>query len=400
MNRASSADRSMDRTPPGGHPMSTARPRRVFFVSTDGDSMGGSQRVLHTLAQGLAERGHEVTLVSINPSRQPQSYVADPAYRHVTLYGTPAPEAPARRLPFPRRAGRPRRSPDEVAAAKRRLAGLTEEVTGGYMVVASPWAAHWISDVPMPHLAMIGQYHQTYEDAAGTPHLRLIRKHYAHYDKALFLCEEYAAAFTRHRLANCGVMPNPVGVFPDEPAPLRAPRIVSAGRLVRPKRIDLLIDAFAAAAPSAAEPWELRIVGDGPVRAALEEQARATGLGDRIVFRGQVADVEAEYLGASVVTLTSDAESWGLVLAEGAACGLPAVACDISAGVRALVADGDNGLLVGPGDARGFAVALERLMSDGELRRKMGARGRERMRGYLLPRVLDRWEALFDEIDR
>ncbi|MEU8200230.1 glycosyltransferase [Streptosporangium sp. NPDC049046] len=377
------------------------RSRDVFFLSTDGDSMGGSQRVIHTLAQGLGSRGHRVTLISINPSRQPQSYIADPVYRHATLYDTPAPEPAARSLPW--RRGRQRRSPEEVAAARRKLLRLTDRIDGGhggYMVIASPWAAHWIADLPMPHIAKIGQYHQSYTEAVDSPNLKLIKKHYAHLDKALFLCDDYAASFTAHRLANCGTMLNPVSVFPEEAAPLRNPRIVSAGRLVRVKRIDLLIDAFAAAAPAVAEPWELHVIGDGPLRAALEAQAAQTGLGDRIVFRGQVENVEAEYLDASIVTLSSDFEGWGLVLAEGAACGLPAVACDASAGVRTLVEDGDNGILAEPGDTGSFAAALERLMSDAELRRRMGARGRERMRRYRLPRVLERWEALFDELDR
>lgn len=374
------------------------RSRNVFFLSTDGDSMGGSQRVIHTLAQGLATRGHQVTLASVNPSRQPQTYVADPAYRHTTLYDTPAPEPASRSLPW--RRAKARRTPEEVAAARQRLLRLTDRVSGGYLVIASPWAAHWIADLPMSHLAKIGQYHQSYTEAVDSPNLRLIKKHYAHLDKALFLCDDYAAAFTGHRLANCATMLNPVGVFPEEPAALRNPRIVSAGRLVRVKRIDLLIDAFAAAAPAVAERWELHIIGDGPLRAALETRAAETGLGDRIVFRGQVKNVEAEYLDASIVTLSSDFEGWGLVLAEGAACGLPAVACDASAGVRTLVEDGDNGMLTEPGNAGSFAAALERLMSDTELRRRMGARGRERMRAYRLPRVLDRWEALFDEIDR
>ncbi|MGS2643473.1 glycosyltransferase [Streptosporangium sp. LJ11] len=374
------------------------RSRNVFFLSTDGDSMGGSQRVIHTLAQGLGSRGHKVTLISINPSRQPQTYVADPVYRHTTLYDTPAPEAAARSLPW--RRGRQRRTPEEVAAARRKLLRLTDRTRDGYLVIASPWAAHWIADLSMPHIAKIGQYHQSYAEAVDSPNLRLIKKHYAHLDKALFLCDDYAASFTGHRLANCGTMLNPVSVFPREAAPLRTPRIVSAGRLVRVKRIDLLIDAFAAAAPAVAEPWELHIIGDGPLRAVLEAQAAQTGLGDRIVFRGQVENVEAEYLDASIVTLSSDFEGWGLVLAEGAACGLPAVACDASAGVRTLVEDGDNGMLTEPGNTGSFAAALERLMSDAELRRRMGARGRERMREYRLPRVLDRWEALFDELDR
>ncbi|MER5647104.1 glycosyltransferase [Streptosporangium sp. NPDC002524] len=374
------------------------RSRNVFFLSTDGDSMGGSQRVIHTLAQGLGSRGHKVTLISINPSRQPQTYVADPVYRHTTLYDTPAPESTARSLPW--RRARQRRTPEEVAAARQKLLRLTDRTRDGYLVIASPWAAHWIAGLPMPHIAKVGQYHQSYAEAVDSPNLRLIKKHYAHLDKALFLCDDYAASFTEHRLANCGTMLNPVSVFPDRAAPLRNPRIVSAGRLVRVKRIDLLIDAFAAAAPAVAEPWELHIIGDGPLRAVLEAQAARTGLGDRIVFRGQVENIEAEYLDASIVTLSSDFEGWGLVLAEGAACGLPAVACDASAGVRTLVEDGDNGMLAEPGNTGSFAAALERLMSDAELRQRMGTRGRERMREYRLPRVLDRWEALFEELDR
>ncbi|MGK5549414.1 hypothetical protein ACSNOH_32510, partial [Streptomyces sp. URMC 127] len=64
--------------------------RNLFLVGIDVDSMGGSQRVLHTLAQGFAERGHRVELIGIRPSPEPHTYLAAPAYRHLTLYRTPA----------------------------------------------------------------------------------------------------------------------------------------------------------------------------------------------------------------------------------------------------------------------------------------------------------------------
>jgi glycosyltransferase involved in cell wall biosynthesis len=126
----------------------------------------------------------------------------------------------------------------------------------------------------------------------------------------------------------------------------------------------------------------LVLVGDGDRRAELEQLARRDGLHDAVEFRGRLslAALVQAYQEATVVTLPSvtDAESFGMVLAEANACGRPVVGTSIG-GIPSFVRDGDNGLLVPPRDPHGLASALLQLLTDPERAEAMGQAGRERV---------------------
>jgi len=82
------------------------------------------------------------------------------------------------------------------------------------------------------------------------------------------------------------------------------------------------------------------------------------------------------------------------------ACGVAVVASDCSAGVRALVDDGVDGLLARRGDAEHLAAQLERLMSDPVMRRSLASAGREKVAILEEPVILDRWERLLQDVWR
>jgi glycosyltransferase involved in cell wall biosynthesis len=156
---------------------------------------------------------------------------------------------------------------------------------------------------------------------------------------------------------------------------LRAARgryILYFGRLSPEKGVDALIDAAAAAnAP-------LVVVGDGPQRGALENQARA--LGARALFTGHLkgADLWAEVEAATAVALPS---LWYEIapksVLEAQARGKPVIASRIG-GLPEMVATGENGVLVEPGDRIGLADALRRVLAmDDAALAAMGAKGRE-----------------------
>lgn len=384
-------------------PRQARSPRNVFLVGIDVDSLGGSQRVLHTLAHGFAGRGHRVDLIGIRPSPEPHRYHDAPAYRHTTLYRTPsAPAWHARSLGErlnPVRLRRARAERDERLRARARLARRFDAVDDGYVIIGSPWAADWLTALNWPHLKGIGQYHESYLQARGSANLRLILRHYPRLEKAVFLSEGDAAAFRRHRLPNADVMPNPLPFHPGRPAPLDTRRIGAVGRLTAVKRLDRLLDAFAQGCARLPD-WELHLFGEGPLEQDLREQAARLGIGDRVRFRGTVTDMAAAYQELSVVALTSEREGRPMALAEASACGVPSVSFDLSAGVRELVEDGRTGTLVTPGDTAAFAAALRQLAEDAGLRERYGSAARDHVSALQLPAVLDRWEALFDEVDR
>ena len=109
----------------------------------------------------------------------------------------------------------------------------------------------------------------------------------------------------------------------------------------------------------------------------IEARLAGHALQDRFVLTGFRPDVPALLARMEICCLTSRAEGMPNVLLEAMAAGRPVVATRVG-GVQELVDDGDNGFLIEPGDVRGFAAAVSRLLRDPELARRMGAAGRGR----------------------
>lgn len=209
--------------------------------------------------------------------------------------------------------------------------------------------------------------------------------------RSQLMCFAAQDHWPRFHIVHCGV----------EPARYRASahdgqRLLFVGRLAAVKGVPLLLEAMAALAPRFPA-LRLTLIGDGPERAALEAQARALGLAERVDFLGYRSQSEvAEALSeADVFALPSFAEGLPVVLMEALAAQVPVVTTQI-AGVPELVADGAAGRLVPPGDAEALARAIAGLLASPDLRRSMGAAGRARVEeGFDIAREAARLSALF-----
>ncbi len=150
-------------------------------------------------------------------------------------------------------------------------------------------------------------------------------------------------------------------------------------RRYRWKGVDVLMKAFRqvqAEVPDA----RLTLVGDGDRREQFERVARRAGPSLRVLGRLSDDDLIDEYRRAAVTVLpsTTDAESFGMVLAEANACGCPVVGSAVG-GIPGFVRDGDNGLLARPGDATDLAKKVLRVLRNPDEAAAMGKRGRARV---------------------
>jgi len=160
--------------------------------------------------------------------------------------------------------------------------------------------------------------------------------------------------------------------------------ILSVGRLVEKKGIDVLLEALARL--PAHLHWRLVHAGGGPLKDRLERRARVLGIAARVAWRGARTQVEllAEYRAADLFALASrvarDGDRDGLpnVLAEAQSQGLACVATNLS-GIPELVEAGRTGLLVAPESPGELAHALEALIVNPARRRSLGEAGRERV---------------------
>ncbi len=184
--------------------------------------------------------------------------------------------------------------------------------------------------------------------------------------------------------AKLEVVPNGLDL-PDAIAPPGG-RVLTIGRLIPDKGMDTVIDAVAGVQGL------LTVAGEGPERSRLETRARAHGMDAR--FTGYVARerLDALYRDAWVLVLAARrGEGLPNVVLEAFAHGRPVVATPV-AGVRDLVRDGVNGILVPPNDPRALRDALARLAHERGLAARLGRAGRETAEAFAWARVRPRLE--------
>ncbi|MQA28678.1 MAG: glycosyltransferase [Luteitalea sp.] len=189
------------------------------------------------------------------------------------------------------------------------------------------------------------------------------------------------------------VLPNvvdPLQFAPGGTRPGGPVRLLAAGRLGPEKRFDRLLTAVARARARTRRPLQLTIVGDGPERSRLEQQARQLGLMPDVVnFTGAVASSAPVYRDADMLVLTSAWEGTPNVILEAMASGLPVVATNVG-GVAEVVDHEKTGLLSPAGDDQTLCDAIVRLADDTTLRLTMGREARERILSRHTPEQLPR----------
>lgn len=161
------------------------------------------------------------------------------------------------------------------------------------------------------------------------------------------------------------IQPMPVPAL-DRPRTVGGGGVVVLGRLSAQKRVTLAIDAWARARTDGLT-WPLTIVGDGPVRAALEAHARAVAPEGGITFRGAIApsDVPSALARADLLLMPAEQEGLGLAAAEALMQGVPVVACSDGGGVLDVVHDGHGGRVVAP-VPESLAGAMHAVHADAE----------------------------------
>jgi glycosyltransferase involved in cell wall biosynthesis len=177
------------------------------------------------------------------------------------------------------------------------------------------------------------------------------------------------------------VLPNPAPTVPSLPEREEAraglgfdgPTLAFAGRVTRQKALEVAFDAV-----SRVGGVSLVVAGDGPDLARLRRESSARGLDGRVSFVGPLdrAGVLTLFRAADASLLSSSWENFPHTIVEALAVGTPVIATSVG-GVREIVREGENGLLVPPGDAEALAGAIRRLVDEAGLRERLagGAAG-------------------------
>jgi glycosyltransferase involved in cell wall biosynthesis len=345
------------------------RMRIAFLTGIWPPDVGGPATHGPDFTRFLVARAHSVRVVTMGDG--------EPAERPCEV------EVVSRRLPFPIRYG-------QVALRGARAARRADVVyaTATYAAAAMaaaiarrPLVAKLVSDPAYERARRYRLFTGTLEEcqtAAGVPArvLKAARTRALMAATTIVVPSAYLAEIARgwglpgSRIV---VLTNPAPPPAEvEPEQLEPGTFVFVGRLTRQKALGVAIEAIARV-PAA----RLVVVGDGPERAELERLAAASAGVDRVRFLGMRTRDESLRIvaGAEAGLLSSAWENLPHSAVEALSVGVPVVSTAVG-GVPEVVTDGENGLLVPPGDAEALAIAMRRILEEPGLRERLAAGAR------------------------
>jgi phosphatidylinositol alpha-mannosyltransferase len=250
---------------------------------------------------------------------------------------------------------------------------------------------------------IVGTFHSTVtSDLAFRLFRRALLPSYRKIDRTLAVSEAARSCVLRHFPGPVDILPNGVSLDRFRPGLKRlerfddgTPNILFVGRHDPRKGLPELMAACSALARDSV-PFRLIIVGDGRLKRRIEGMASGT-LEGRVHFEGRVSNEHLPRYYASSDVFCSPArggESFGMVLLEAMASGVPIVATDLP-GYRTVLTPGSQGLAVPPRHPVALRQALETLLGRPDLRKEMGARGIETSRRYAWPSIVERLEEIY-----
>jgi len=204
----------------------------------------------------------------------------------------------------------------------------------------------------------------------------------------------------RYRVASAKQMTVVHNGIPDvdyrvDPSMRPVPRIVMVARFSPQKDHALLLKALSHLRH---ESWQLDFVGDGPLLASVSRLANELGIGERVRFLGVRSDIPEILAGSDIFVLTSRYEGFPISILEAMRAGLPVVASDVG-GVSEVVLEGQTGFLIPRGNWKTLHSRLKTLLTNPELRVRMGKEGRKRYEQlFTLDRMVNKTLRVYEHV--
>lgn len=199
-------------------------------------------------------------------------------------------------------------------------------------------------------------------------------------------------------LPNLEVIPNAVITPPGVCRYSETRRVLAVGRLDYQKGFDRLLDAWSLLPVSLRNNWHLDIYGQGEWKEMLQKQIDSAKIKTSAQIHIPTTDIFSEYANSAFLVMSSHYEGFPMVMVEAMSYGLPVVTFDYPCGPRDIIRDGKNGILVPDGDIPALARAMERVMTDGPFRTRLGENACKVKETFSEINVMSRWLTCFQQL--
>ena len=210
------------------------------------------------------------------------------------------------------------------------------------------------------------------------------------YDRLVALSNE---SLQEWDVLNYTIIPNPAWLKVTADNPLENKKVITVARNSYEKGLDRLLLIWQKITTKHPD-WFLEIYGEGLKN--LVPIAEELKIISTVKFNDPIVNIEEKYKEASLFVMTSRFEGFPMVLIEAMAAGLPCIAYDCPVGPRAIIKNGQNGILVQEGKEQLFVEQLNKLIEDSVLRKQIGKNACESVADYDLDIIMLQWNAFFE----
>ena len=349
---------------------------------------GGAERILTRMADYWSERGHAVTLITLDSS-VPDFYAVR-AQRIPLSLTWPSSGLPAGLLSNARR----------IRVLRAALSSSRPDVIISFLDVVNLLVLVSSRGLRVP--VVVSERNDPTAHNELDRLRKLLRPILYRSAAAVVVQTNAVAAWARGFLPASRVFRIPNPVYPPPAAedgdfvPAR-PVVTGLGRLHEQKGFDLLMRAFAACTAHRSG-WHLLLLGEGKERDRLERLAVELDIRERLAMPGTVRHPVAALRRSDLFVLSSRYEGFPNALLEAMSCGLPVISFDCPSGPSEIVRHGVDGLLVPKEDWRALADAMGSLMDDAAERRRLGGQALDVKDRFAIDAVMALWNAVVERV--
>jgi len=342
---------------------------------------GGAERVGVVLANGLAERGHNVTMIS--NLFEPITYTLNSNIQTLPLVKS--------------NTNKFKKWSSSISLVRQYIKEGQPDIVIGILHTCSFIAK--IASIGL-NVPVIATEHDAFERPSSAPFTfgKKLAKFYLNklYNNITVLTS-VDKDLIKNKFKNVYVMPNPLAFHAVTSLPSKEHTIIAAGRLEdwHTKGFDILIKAWAKICKTHPT-WTLKIAGAGTKQQKefILNLAQEANIKDRVELLGFQEDLKSLFKKAAIFVLSSRYEGFGLVLIEAMSQGCSCIAADYKGRQKEIITNNENGIIIEPDNIEELSNALTKLLINDKFRREIAEKAIERSHFYDIRNITNKWEEL------
>lgn len=350
----------------------------LLFLIHDMSHGAGTERVLSTLANELAERGYSINIVSCQNGLSSTFELHENIHLD-TLKGEQILNPILRKI-------------NNI----KKLRDICKQTKFDVIICVDVTLCLYLPFINVNHSKVIAWEHFSYDVVFGSKLQKIARKFSASYcDALVVLTKADLKCYMDNEkfIKNIVQINNPINITQNIKYKEEKKTVLAVGRLENEKGFDLLLQSWKLVEDKYPE-WRLKIVGEGSKRAELESLSTNLKL-LKVSLSGYTSNIELEYENADIFVCSSRSEGFGMVLIEAQSYGIPVISFDCPVGPGEIIENGKNGILVENGETQKLAEAIKELIENTELRELLAKNAKYTVMQFNAKAVASEWENLF-----